>query len=186
VRRHRHVVTGVVSALLLWAHVQAGQIHAQSTSSPSPTLTPTAAATPTPTPRGSYILAADINVRGGPSESYPSVGRLVAGNVVRPLNRSEDGRWVLIAYNRGFGWVRRDLAFWAVNIDDLPVLDIDNLTPTREREVTPFLATNTPDGNWVSAGENGARLRAGPGLNFPVLGRVLDLSLIHISEPTRH
>ncbi|PJF25734.1 MAG: hypothetical protein CUN53_11290, partial [Phototrophicales bacterium] len=163
---------GVMSVLLLWAH---GQVHAQSTPSPSPTPT---AATPTPTPRGSYILPADINVRGGPSETFPSVGRLAAGNVVRPLNRSADGRWVLIAYNRGFAWVRRDLAFWAVDIDELPVLDIENLTPTREREITPFFATNTPDGNWVFAGENGARLRAGPGLSFPVLDRILDGELV--------
>ena len=36
--------------------------------------------TVTATPLGSYVVASDIYVRGGPAETYIPVGRLVAGN----------------------------------------------------------------------------------------------------------
>lgn len=125
--------------------------------------------TATPTPPGSYVTARDIYVRGGPGEGYLPVGRLVAGDLLLPLNRSVDGRWVLIRYNRGFGWIRVDLGFWDVAIAALPTLDETNLTPTPLLSETPTLA---PTGVIVTAGQEGAYVRFGPSQNFPFLGAV--------------
>lgn len=127
-------------------------------------------ATPSPTAVGNYVTARDIYVRGGPSEFFLPVGRLVEGAEVRPLNLSANGRWVLIQYNRGFGWIRRDLAVWSDNIDNLPPLDESQLTPTSLASDTPM---PRPTGIQVSAGEAGAYVRFGPGVNFPYLGAVV-------------
>lgn len=116
------------------------------------------------------MTARDIYVRGGPGEFYLPVGRLVEGADLDPLNISADGRWVLIRYSRGFGWIRRDLAVWADDIDNLPQLDQNNLTPTSLATDTP---TPRPTGIQVAAGEAGAYVRFGPGVNFPYLGAVV-------------
>lgn len=132
----------------------------------------TSTATPTRLPTYSVVLASDIFVRGGPDSAYVPVGRLGSGDILDPLSRSTDGEWILIAYNRGFGWIRGDLAYWSVDIDDLPVFDETNLTPTPipgTLQPTAFLLTETPEGNWVRSGERGAFLRAGPGIRFPIL-----------------
>jgi uncharacterized protein YraI len=138
-------------------------------------------ATPTPTPSatpvGSYVVRADIYVRGGPGERYLPVGSLVAGNVVQPRSRNAAGTWVLIAYGRGFGWIRRDLAYWAINVDALPVFDETNLTPTTlpgSETPTAFFVTPTPLGNWVNVGPQGSYLRAGPGTAYTILGELQD------------
>lgn len=128
----------------------------------------------TPTPDGSYIIAADIYVRGGPGETFLPVGRLIAGNRVTPLNRSEDADWVLIRYGRGgFGWIRRDLATWNIDVDALPTLDETNLTPTPAVSATAVfrLFTPTPTGNWVRS-DIGVFVRSGPGVRFPILGEL--------------
>ena len=156
-----------------------------------PSPSPTASATPA----GSYVIPADIYVRGGPGEQYVPVGGLRAGAVVFPVNRNDAGTWVMILYNRGFGWIRRDLVRWTVDVDDLPVISTLDLTPTRRpgtNTPTPFVPTPTPEGDWIDAGGRGAFVRSGPGLNFAVIaqrrsgdtveavGRVEDLSWILI------
>ncbi len=130
---------------------------------------------PTPTPLGSYVIGRDIYVRSAPTEQSLPVGRLVAGDRVYPLNRSQSGNWVLIQYGRGFGWIRRDLAHWAVNVDALPTLDESNLTPTPlspDPTETPFIATATPAGSWVDAGGVEAFVRSGPNFRYEVLGQI--------------
>lgn len=137
--------------------------------------TPTAS--PTATPPGSYVIRPDIYVRGGPGEQYIPVGRLVEGNPVFPLNQNEAGTWVLLAYGRGFGWIRRDLAHWAVNVDELPVYDSLTLTPSPvpgSPTRTPFIFTPTPPGNWINVGPRGAFIRSGPGLTYGILGELVD------------
>lgn len=132
----------------------------------------TSTATPTRLPTYSVVLASDIYVRGGPGLAYMPVGRLGSGDILEPLSRSADNEWVLIAYNRGFGWIRRDLAYWSINVDALPQFDETDLTPTPvpgTLEPTAFVPTDTPEGNWVRAGERGAYLRAGPGIQYPIL-----------------
>lgn len=128
--------------------------------------------TRTPTPPFSVVLPDDIYVRSGPGSGFPTVGSLRAGHVMRPLNLSEDGQWVLIAYGRGVGWVRRDLGFWVEAIDELPVLAVEALTLTpvdSAPEATLFIPTTTPEGNWVRLQDQAAYLRAGPGLRYPIV-----------------
>lgn len=129
------------------------------------TITPEAS----PLPVNSTVIVADIYVRGGPGRLYIPVGSLVEGDVVRPVGRNADSSWVMIAYYTGFGWIRRDLAFWVEDIDSLPVVDADNLTPSPipgPETATPFFPTPTPAGNWVEVGPQGAFVRAGPGRSY--------------------
>lgn len=130
---------------------------------------------PTATPSENVLVVLDAFVRGGPAETYVAVGSLQEGAILSPVNRSADGRWVLIRYRRGFGWIRRDLAFWVENIDLLPILPTDNLTPTAVPSLTTptyFLPTETPTGDYVSVNARSAFIRAGPGRTYLRLGQV--------------
>lgn len=145
----------------------------------------TQTATPFPvTPGVSYVNRENIYVRGGPSETFQPVGSLQRGAVLIPFSRSTSGTWVLIAYYRGYGWVRRDLGVWAQNIDALPILDDANLTPTPrtpDAESTAdllLLPSATPGGNWVNVGDPGAFVRTGPGLRYPIYGELMDGDLV--------
>jgi uncharacterized protein YraI len=127
----------------------------------------------TPTPLGNYVLGDDVHVRGGPGQNYLSVGRLVRGMEVVPVARNGAATWVMILYNAGFGWVRRDLVSWYDTIVALPVIDESNLTPTvlpKDYTATPFFPTSTPQGDWANVNAQGAYLRAGPGRTYLVVG----------------
>jgi uncharacterized protein YraI len=132
---------------------------------------------PTPPPASSYITAADIFVRSGPDETFAAVGRLTRGSLIVPLSRNEQSTWVMIRYGRGFGWIRSDLAAWVINIDDLPVIEEDNLTPTSRSTIptpTYIPPTATPTVDHVVVGPEGGFVRSGPGREFPVLGFVVN------------
>lgn len=133
---------------------------------------------PTATPRGNYVVRDDIYVRGGPAETYLPVGRLVRGAQVNPIGRNAAADWVLLRYGTGFGWIRRDLAFWAVDVDALPVTDETNLTPTVESTAQTNLATPTPEGSWLDVGAGGAFVRVGPGVTYPPLGVVANGDIV--------
>ena len=132
--------------------------------------------TPTPQPASSVVLAADVFLRGGPGEQFLPVGALYAGDTVRAVSRNISGNWVMIAYRRGYGWIRRDLAFWVEDIDTLPIIEETNLTPTvlpGSETATPFFPTPTPDGNYVNVNAQSAYVRAGPGRGYLRLGDLL-------------
>lgn len=138
------------------------------------------APTPTGTPSASSVIQQDIFVRGGPGRDYLPVGKLLAGDRIRPLSRNAQGDWVLIIYGKSFGWIRRDLAFWVENIDVLPVIDVANLTPSPMLPTTPtntplLLPTSTPLGNWVNLDGDAQSgfVRAGPGRTYLRLGQLL-------------
>jgi uncharacterized protein YraI len=139
---------------------------------------PTATPTPTPTPAVSVVIGLDVFVRGGPGRQYVPVGKLVLGDEVTPMSRNDEATWVLITYNNGYGWVRRDLVTWAQNIDALPVMLEDNLTPSPGSPIRPdqtvvFLPTETPVGNWVQLVDApSGYVRAGPGRTFLRLGQL--------------
>ncbi len=135
---------------------------------------------PTETPAASSVIQQDIFVRGGPGRDYLPVGKLLAGDRVRPLSRNTQGDWVLIVYGKSFGWIRRDLAFWVEDIDALPVMDMANLTPSPVLPTTPtgtprLLPTDTPAGNWVQLDGDAQSgfVRAGPGRTYLRLGQLL-------------
>lgn len=137
---------------------------------------------PTPTPFVSSILAQDVFVRGGPGEDYVPVGSLIEGDVLSPVSINADATWVMIHYRRGFGWVRRDLAFWAENIDGLPVVLETDLTPTvipGSESATPFFPTSTPSLNYIRLnGAESAFVRAGPGRGYLRLGDLFSGDLV--------
>lgn len=156
----------IAAVLLLALGLQASLmlLTAQEETPPSPT--------PTFTPARNTLLVEDAFVRGAPGESSVPVGQVTAGYPLVPVNISEDGGWVLIRYNRGFGWLRRDLAFWATSIDALPVLAA-NLTPTPAILTnTPFFPTGTPDANYIAVNAVSAYVRAGPGRTYLRLGQL--------------
>ncbi len=134
----------------------------------------------TPTPALSSVIREDIFVRSGPGRQYIPVGQLVQGDRVRPAARNTAGDWVLILYRSGFGWIRRDLANWVENIDNLPIVDEPNLTltpfaPTQTGTVV-LLPTATPSGNWVLLvpDAQSAYVRAGPGRTYLRLGQLFE------------
>ena len=126
-----------------------------------------------PTPPGNYVLGDDVHVRGGPGLNYPSVGQILRGMQVAPVARNGAASWVMILYNSGFGWVRRDLVSWTDAIVPLPVIDESDLTPTilpQDFTATPWFPTPTPQGDWANVNGQGAYLRAGPGRTYLVIG----------------
>ncbi len=134
---------------------------------------------PTETPATSSVIQQDIFVRGGPGRDYLPVGKLLVGDHVRPLSRNVQGDWVLIVYGKGYGWIRRDLAFWVENIDALSIIDVVNLTPSLVIPTTPsatpvLLPSFTPVGNWVQLGNDAQSgfVRAGPGRTYLRLGQL--------------
>ncbi len=95
---------------------------------------------PTSTPEGNYIRSeTSAFVRGGPGVTYLRIGYLLPGELVEPVGRNEQTGWIMIRYQDGFGWIRRDLAYWVVDLESLPIVDPDNLTPT-----ATFTPSNTP------------------------------------------
>lgn len=128
--------------------------------------------TRTATPPYSAVIPEDIYVRSGPGEDYAPIGQLFAGDILRPVSRSEDGRWVLIQYARRFGWIRRDLGSWIVSIDALPIVLETQLTVTPApgtSEAVFVMPTAVPEGNWISLDGMSAFLRSGPGTEYPVI-----------------
>lgn len=122
----------------------------------------------------SVVTASSIFVRSGPGQSYPPVGRLSEGDLVRPVSRNAAGTWIMVSYNPGFGWIRRDLVYWTVDANALPVISDDELTPSplpgEETVPVNVAITLTPDGSWVDVGERGAFVRSGPDYSYPELG----------------
>ncbi|HRF95283.1 MAG TPA: hypothetical protein PLZ51_08810, partial [Aggregatilineales bacterium] len=135
---------------------------------------------PSPTPAFSFINVEAARVRSAPNETAMSIGTLLRNARPIPYNRDETGTWVLVGYAGGFGWIRRDLAVWVENIDTLPILTADNLTPTPAPitpSPTPRLVTLTPEGSYVNARVN-VYVRTGPGLSFVPLGILTPGSMV--------
>ncbi len=132
----------------------------------------------TATPLFNVVVAPDVVLRGGPGVEFPVVGSLQMGDFLFPVNRDETGDWILVTYFRGtFGWIRRDLGFWVEDLDELPVIPLNALTPTIPpggETATPFFPTPTPTGNWVDSVSNVAYVRAGPGLGYVRLGQLFN------------
>ena len=117
---------------------------------PLPTIDPNIlSATPviqTPTQILSYVLieAENAFIRSGPGRSYDVVGQIPSqGTITYPVGRTEDADWILFQYNdangKQFGWILESLVEWLVDIEALPVLSEDALTPT-----STFTPSNTP------------------------------------------
>jgi len=110
------------------------------TPSPFPGLITATPFIPTPTPAGNYVLvnANSALIRSGSGRTYSRLGQLLPGAPVEPLGRSADTEWILIRFQPvplgfsriQFGWIAADLVFWIDDLQALPLLSEDNLTPT--------------------------------------------------------
>ncbi len=135
----------------------------------------------TPTPSLSRILPEDIYVRSGPSTDFPSVGILAQGNIVFPVSRNAEADWILIRFGRNYGWIRRDLAEWNTNIDQLRIGDITDLTATAispSATATEIIPTATQVGSWINTNGLGGFIRSGPSTNYSTLGELPDLTRV--------
>ncbi len=92
----------------------------------------------TPTPQGNWVTAGEggAYVRTGPGFRYPIYGELDGGDRVIPVGRNTDTSWILLRLNSGFAWINRRLVSWADDLETLPILQINALTPSATFTVT--------------------------------------------------
>lgn len=113
---------------------------------PADQESPPADATPTAGEASGEVEARVLIVRAGASTDWNAIGGLDEGQMIRVKGVSPDGRWLLIEWEGGEGWVAAD--YVSVNSSgDLPVaapptaqprlIDTPTLTPS---------STPTPDG----------------------------------------
>jgi uncharacterized protein YraI len=101
---------------------------------------------PTYTPNANWV---DVGVdggfvRAGPGRGYTTIGTVFTGDVVDPVARDTAGLWVMIRFDDGYGWVRRDLVAWVAAVESLPVVDVPQLTPSFTPVPLVPTATRTP------------------------------------------
>jgi hypothetical protein len=120
---------------------------------PSPAL-PTATVMPSPTIAPSIpvpvllrVLPGAANVRAAPNITARIIGQINKGSLVRPVARSEDGRWLLVISTEGeiTGWVASEL-LETVGGDPKTLPTVVPITP-------PPLATEVaPEGSAATRG----------------------------------
>ena len=96
---------------------------------------------PTETPSDSYVVvdATSAYLRAGPGRGFLRLGQLFTGDFVEPVARNEDSSWVMVRFEEGFAWIAFNLVLWQEDIESLPTVSADNLTPT-----LTFTPSNTP------------------------------------------
>lgn len=123
---------------------------------------------PTPEPGAPSLTATtNVNVRSGPSESYPIYGVMPAGRVASLLGRSEDAGWWVVSLpvtSGGIGWVSASFSI-ANGGEGVPVYPTPPLPDSLE-PVPP--AEGDPQATSLEA----AYLRQGPGEAYSVYGTV--------------
>lgn len=132
------------------------------------------APSPSPTPLFNVVLAPEAMIYAGPAPSFNVLGGLRDGNFLYPYSRNEAGDWILIRYTPNqYGWIERDLGSWVEDVDALPILTMDDLTPSPIPGTvtpTPLIVTETPAYHLVDSVAGVAYLRAGPGQGYIRLG----------------
>jgi uncharacterized protein YraI len=153
------------------------------TTAPAPP--PTVPVTPPPTTTEAYGVATEaVNVRSGPSTSYPSYGVVPAGASAPIIGKSADGGWWQFSVDpakvsAGNVWVSASYVT-AYNVGSVPVVE----APPMEEAVQlpaeppstsgPYLVTTEP-----------LNVRSGPGNSYPSYGVVpagTTLTAIGISQ----
>lgn len=130
-----------------------------------PTFTPRAADTATPSPMPSATLtpvldgsqvvgqpaAAEVNVRTGPHLSYPIAWQVDAAAASLTITgQTADGAWLQVCCADGVGgWITREMVTISGDLAEVPIIPLP-----RPRLV-------------IGAGR--LNIRAGPGVNYPVL-----------------
>lgn len=115
----------------------------------------------------SATAMADVNIRSGPSTSYPSYGVAPVGSVGEVIGVSEDRGWWVIKLpttvsSNGQGWVSGQYV-QVTNAENVPVVPTPPLPPTVE---VPPPASNAPTATALDA----VYVRSGPGIEYPAYG----------------
>ncbi len=125
---------------------------------PTETLAPAVAL-----PTEIVVLAGNvINVRSGPGRQYQVLGRLAGGNTAPVLGKSLDDQWWHIRFRGKLGWVHGDYVAPVQATSDGQAAT--NTTPLADLPTLPTIVI--PAGDIVN-------LRAGPGAEHPLLGRLV-------------
>ena len=85
-----------------------------------PTAAPLPTVVPSPTADASPSVAKPGNLRAGPSTNYAVVGSVKAGEKLRALGRSADGKWLLVTVNGSDAWLSLQLV-GSIDTGGLPV-----------------------------------------------------------------
>ena len=113
---------------------------------PTPLPPPGVVIPPTETLTISVVVAdTNVNVRSGPETSYLRLGSLRPGQQVTPIARNERANWVMVEFNDGFGWIATELVAWSVDLETLPIITVDSLTPSPEvtASLTPSVTSSS-------------------------------------------
>ncbi len=120
---------------------------------------------PPTSPATIYVTARRLNVRGGPGLNYNIINSLQRGDTRPLIGRNRDGSWLQIqqpdtlpTFAEPTGWVLARYVRSSVPIHTLPVTDGSSPPPVTE-----------PIGVVIPHQLN---MRSGPGLNYPIVGRV--------------
>ena len=120
---------------------------------PAPSPTPTEPPSPTqppatPTPQATPFLSPkpgnNVNVRSGPGETYPIIGRLLPGQTLAIVGRTALNDWWQVCCLDGrTGWMVARLVDTQGPVNDAPI--ISDIPPPPAPTATPRpVATNTP------------------------------------------
>lgn len=108
---------------------------------------------PTPTPAGAEgavsgeVEARVLVVRAGAATNWAAVGGLPAGTTISVIGRSPDGRWLLVEWEGGQGWVSAEYVGLGEGVEagqlptslppTSPPVPTSTLTPTPSASATP-------------------------------------------------
>jgi hypothetical protein len=103
-----------------------------STAAPTAVLaTPTLAQTAVPDPQV-IVQSATLNLRGGPGQNYPIVGKVARGDRLYPVTRMADCQWLQVGVlsQADLVWVAAGPQFITLNVPCETLRVIDELPPT--------------------------------------------------------
>lgn len=103
------------------------------------------------------ITGAVLNVRGGAGNEALILGRLSAGQQVLLIGRSDNGQWLNIQWAFGTGWIAARYT------------SIGDAAPTVDPEAFAEAPVTEPD-SFAIVNASSLNLRAGPNVNFAVIG----------------
>jgi uncharacterized protein YraI len=63
-----------------------------------------------------------VNVREGPGQAYPVIGRLDGGKSLPIVGRSADGAWWQVRLDGRLGWVARQVVLATGDADAAPIV----------------------------------------------------------------
>ncbi len=136
---------------------------------------------------GPYVQLVDLtNVRSGPATTFDIVGRLAAGNAAPVVGRLESNDWWQIEVEfepDGKGWVFAEVVEFVGDASAVPIVEgpeapIEEATETGDtagdstEQATESTEQATDTSPTIEIPAGGVNVRAGPGLEFELLGRL--------------